>query len=107
MRLSAGSYFKFATSTLPVLKVPNGTTKLVIAFVLLDFPIAPLLAWALNSHRKGSSAQKMSISRPDAFQKPHMDPHRFDLDKRKDNWVQCAEQDLDLVRKLMLGAPSL
>ena len=37
-----------ATSTFPVLEIPNWAIKLVIALVLLGFPIALLLAWAFE-----------------------------------------------------------
>jgi len=42
-----------ATSTFPVLEIPNWAIKLVIAFVLLGFPIALLLAWAFELTPEG------------------------------------------------------
>jgi TolB-like protein/Flp pilus assembly protein TadD len=42
-----------ATSTFPVLEIPNWAIKLVIALVLLGFPIALLLAWAFELTPEG------------------------------------------------------
>jgi TolB-like protein len=39
---------QIATSTFPVLEIPNWATKLVIALVVLGFPIALILAWAFE-----------------------------------------------------------
>src|SRR3954453_23341534 len=39
---------QIATSTFPVLEIPNIATKLVIAVVLLGFPIALVIAWAFE-----------------------------------------------------------
>src|SRR3982075_565788 len=42
-----------ATSTFPVLEIPNVATKLVIAVVLLGFPIALIIAWAFEMTPEG------------------------------------------------------
>jgi TolB-like protein len=42
-----------ATSTFPVLEIPNWATKLVIAVVLLGFPIALVIAWAFEMTPEG------------------------------------------------------
>jgi TolB-like protein/Tfp pilus assembly protein PilF len=42
-----------ATSTFPILEIPNWTIKLVIALVLLGFPIALILAWAFELTPEG------------------------------------------------------
>ena len=42
-----------ATATFPVLEIPNWTIKLVIALVLLGFPIALILAWAFELTPEG------------------------------------------------------
>ena len=42
-----------ATSTFPVLEIPNWAIKLVIALVLLGFPIALILAWAFELTPEG------------------------------------------------------
>jgi TolB-like protein len=42
-----------ATSTFPILEIPNWAIKLVIALVLLGFPIALLLAWAFELTPEG------------------------------------------------------
>src|SRR5437762_14336770 len=39
---------QIATSTFPVLEIPNIATKLVIAVVLLGFPVALVIAWAFE-----------------------------------------------------------
>ena len=44
---------QIATSTFPVLEIPNLTTKLVIAVVLLGFPIALIIAWAFEMTPEG------------------------------------------------------
>jgi adenylate cyclase len=42
-----------ATATFPVLEIPNWATKLVIAVVVLGFPIALILAWAFDLTPQG------------------------------------------------------
>jgi TolB-like protein/Tfp pilus assembly protein PilF len=42
-----------ATSTFPVLEIPNWAAKLVIAVVLLGFPIALVVAWAFEMTPEG------------------------------------------------------
>src|SRR5205085_2316079 len=42
-----------ATSTFPVLDIPNWAIKLVIALVLFGFPIALVLAWAFELTPEG------------------------------------------------------
>ena len=42
-----------ATSTFPVLEIPNWAIKLVIALVLFGFPIAVILAWAFELTPEG------------------------------------------------------
>jgi TolB-like protein/Flp pilus assembly protein TadD len=42
-----------ATSTFPVLEIPNWATRLVIAVVLLGFPIALVIAWAFEMTPEG------------------------------------------------------
>jgi TolB-like protein/Flp pilus assembly protein TadD len=44
---------QIATSTFPVLGIPNIATKLVIAVVLLGFPIALVIAWAFEMTPEG------------------------------------------------------
>ena len=44
---------QIATSTFPVLEIPNWATKLVLALVLLGFPIALILAWAFELTPEG------------------------------------------------------
>jgi TolB-like protein/Flp pilus assembly protein TadD len=44
---------QIATSTFPVLEIPNVATKLVIALVLLGFPIALVIAWAFEMTPEG------------------------------------------------------
>ena len=44
---------QIATSTFPVLEIPNWATKLVIAVVLLGFPIALVIAWAFEMTPEG------------------------------------------------------
>jgi TolB-like protein/Tfp pilus assembly protein PilF len=44
---------QIATSTFPVLEIPNWAIKLVIALVLLGLPIALLLAWAFELTPEG------------------------------------------------------
>src|SRR5437763_714964 len=44
---------QIATSTFPVLDIPNWVTKFVIAIVLLGFPIALVLAWAFEMTPEG------------------------------------------------------
>jgi Predicted integral membrane protein len=44
---------QIATSTFPVLEIPNVATKLVIAVVLLGFPIALVIAWAFEMTPEG------------------------------------------------------
>jgi hypothetical protein len=44
---------QIATSTFPVLEIPNWAIKLVIALVLLGFPIALILAWAFELTPEG------------------------------------------------------
>jgi len=44
---------QIATSTFPVLEIPNIATKLVIAVVLLGFPIALVIAWAFEMTPEG------------------------------------------------------
>src|ERR1051326_3395674 len=42
-----------ATATFPVLEIPNVAAKLVIAVVLLGFPIALFLAWVFDLTPQG------------------------------------------------------
>ncbi len=44
---------QIATSTFPVLEIPNWATKLVIVLVVLGFPIALILAWAFELTPEG------------------------------------------------------
>src|SRR5256885_16361066 len=44
---------QIATSTFPVLEIPNIATKLVIAVVLLGFPVALVIAWAFEMTPEG------------------------------------------------------
>ena len=44
---------QIATSTFPVLEIPNWATKLVIAVVVIGFPIALVLAWAFELTPEG------------------------------------------------------
>lgn len=44
---------QISTSTFPVLEIPNWAIKLVIALVLLGFPIALVLAWAFELTPEG------------------------------------------------------
>src|SRR5881394_2990136 len=44
---------QIATSTFPVLEIPNVATKLVIAVVLLGIPIALVIAWAFEMTPEG------------------------------------------------------
>jgi TolB-like protein/Tfp pilus assembly protein PilF len=44
---------QIATSTFPVLEIPNWAIKLVIALVLLGFPIGLILAWAFELTPEG------------------------------------------------------
>src|SRR2546421_748877 len=44
---------QIATSTFPVLEIPNWAAKLVIAAVLLGFPIALVIAWAFEMTPEG------------------------------------------------------
>jgi adenylate cyclase len=44
---------QIATSTFPVLEIPNWAIKLVIALVVLGFPIALILAWAFELTPEG------------------------------------------------------
>src|SRR2546423_201277 len=44
---------QIATSTFPVLEIPNWATKLVIAVVLLGFPVAFVIAWAFEMTPEG------------------------------------------------------
>jgi TolB-like protein/tetratricopeptide (TPR) repeat protein len=44
---------QIATSTFPVLEIPNWAAKLVIAVVLLGFPIALVIAWAFEMTPEG------------------------------------------------------
>src|SRR5438874_2630630 len=44
---------QIATSTFPVLEIPNWATKLVIAVVLLGFPVALVIAWAFEMTPEG------------------------------------------------------
>src|SRR6478672_3143014 len=44
---------QIATSTFPVLEIPNVAAKLVIAVVLLGFPIALVIAWAFEMTPEG------------------------------------------------------
>src|SRR4051812_42418703 len=44
---------QIATSTFPVLEVPNWAAKLVIAIVLLGLPIALVIAWAFEMTPEG------------------------------------------------------
>jgi hypothetical protein len=44
---------QIATSTFPVLEIPNWAAKLVIAVVLLGFPIALVVAWAFEMTPEG------------------------------------------------------
>ena len=50
---------QIATATFPVLEIPNWATKLVIAIVVLGFPLALIFAWASSSRRKESSARRI------------------------------------------------
>src|SRR5438128_1490609 len=57
-----------ATSTFPVLELPNWATKLVIALLVLGFPVALLFAWAFELTPQGLKrteevAPQQSISR--------------------------------------------
>src|SRR6478752_2018399 len=44
---------QIATSTFPVLEIPNVAAKLVISVVLLGFPIALVIAWAFEMTPEG------------------------------------------------------
>src|SRR5437588_6757618 len=44
---------QIATSTFPVLEIPNWAIKLVIALVSLGFPIALVIAWAFEMTPEG------------------------------------------------------
>ena len=44
---------QIATATFPVLEIPNWATKLVIAVVLLGFPLALIFAWAFELTPEG------------------------------------------------------
>ena len=44
---------QIATATFPVFEIPNWATKLVIALVVLGFPIALILAWAFELTPEG------------------------------------------------------
>ncbi|MBA2430519.1 MAG: tetratricopeptide repeat protein [Chthoniobacterales bacterium] len=44
---------EIATATFPVLEIPNWATKLVIAVVMLGFPVALVLAWAFELTPEG------------------------------------------------------
>ena len=44
---------QIATATFPVLEIPNWATKLVIALVVLGFPIALIFAWAFELTPEG------------------------------------------------------
>ncbi len=44
---------QIATATFPVLEIPNWATKLVIAVVVLGFPLALIFAWAFELTPEG------------------------------------------------------
>jgi len=54
-----------ATSTFPVLEIPNWAIKLVIALVVLGFPIALILAWAFELTPEGIvRADEVDLGKP-------------------------------------------
>ena len=57
---------QMATSTFPVLEIPNWAIKLVIALVLLGFPIALILAWAFELTPEGIKRAE-DVSQAEAF----------------------------------------
>ncbi len=64
-----------ATSTFPVLEIPNWAIKLVIFLVLLGFPVALVLAWAFELTPKG-------IKRTE-----DVDPTASTRQPRKHTWI--------------------
>ena len=49
----AGSMIQIASATFPAWELPNWSLRLVIAFLLIGFPIALLLAWAYDITPQG------------------------------------------------------
>jgi hypothetical protein len=57
---------QIATSTFPVLEIPIGATRLVIALLALGFPIALILAWAFELTPEPARGQA-PLRRPYSF----------------------------------------
>src|SRR5213596_3644660 len=51
--VAAGFLIQIASATFPAWELPNWSLRLVIAFLLIGFPIALLLAWAYDITPQG------------------------------------------------------
>ena len=55
---------QIATSTFPVLEIPSWATKLVLALVVLGFPIALIMAWAFELTPQGIQLTRGAADEP-------------------------------------------
>ena len=64
MRLLGGCSVQIATQVFPVLEIPNWIVRLVIALVVIGFPIALVIAWAFEATPQG--IKRTEIAQPSA-----------------------------------------
>src|SRR5712691_9488577 len=55
-RVAAGFIIQIASSTFPAWELPNWSLRLVVALLLIGFPIALILAWAYDVTPQGIRA---------------------------------------------------
>src|SRR5438445_7802525 len=60
-----------ATQVFPFLEIPNWVVRLVIALVVIGFPVAVLIAWAFEATPEGIKRTAVADAMPAAGQKKH------------------------------------
>ncbi len=60
-----------ATQVFPFLEIPNWVVRLVIALVVIGFPVAVLIAWAFEATPEGIKRTVVADAMPAAGQKKH------------------------------------
>jgi flagellar basal body-associated protein FliL len=61
-----------ATQVFPFLEIPNWVVRLVIALVVLGFPVAAISAWAFEITRRGIKRTEQADALPESeYRRPH------------------------------------
>src|SRR3989475_13331017 len=60
-----------ATQVFPFLEIPNWVVRLIIALVVIGFPIALVIAWAFEATPEGIKRTEVADAMPAATQKKH------------------------------------